>query len=528
MPTPTWSRFSANYREYPALKLALDTSSMAFADDLAASMASKIKVAFETMARIEAGEIENPTESQQVGHYWLRNPSIAPPEYRDAISKTVSDIKAFTKQVHEGELRGNGGSFRYLLMIGIGGSALGPQFVADALTTPGSTPLDVHFFDNTDPDGMDRVLSQLDGALGKTLCVVISKSGGTKETANGMLEAQNAYERAGLEFAKHAVAITVEGSKLHQLSKDQGWLTSFPIWKWVGGRTSVTSAVGLLPAALLGLNIEELLAGASACDEQTRSVEVAENPAAQLALMWHYAGSGKGEKDMVVLPYKDRLVLFPRYLQQLVMESLGKKLDLRGQTVNQGLVVYGNKGSTDQHAYVQQLCDGTNNFFVTFIEVLRDRAGSSLKIARGEGKAPVTAGDYLEGFLLGSRQALASGNRESITLTIDEITPFTIGVLIALYERAVGLYAAMIGINAYDQPGVEAGKLAAEGSLDLQEAIVKHLTAASATSDAEQIATALGTPEKAWLVFKICNHLSANGVLSRQGDGVRARFEPAR
>lgn len=528
MPTPTWSRFSANYREYPALRLALDTSSMAFADDLYSSMAAKTKIAFEAMSRIERGEIENPTEGQQVGHYWLRTPSIAPPEYREGISKTVTDIKAFTKQIHEGALRGNGGSFRYLLMIGIGGSALGPQFVADALTTPGSTPLDVHFFDNTDPDGMDRVLSQLDGALGKTLCVVISKSGGTKETANGMLEAQNAYAKAGLEFAKHAVAITVEGSKLHQLSQKNGWLTSFPIWKWVGGRTSVTSAVGLLPAALLGLNIDELLAGASACDEQTRNTNVAENPAAQLALMWHHAGAGQGDKDMVVLPYKDRLVLFPRYLQQLVMESLGKKLDLQGQTVHQGLVVYGNKGSTDQHAYVQQLCDGTNNFFVTFVEVLRDRAGHSLKIARGSDKAPVTAGDYLTGFLLGSRQALADGGRESLTLTIDDITPFTIGVLVALYERAVGLYAAMIGVNAYDQPGVEAGKLAAEGSLDLQEAIVSHLNVGATSSTAEQVATALGQPDKAWLVFKICNHLAANGVLTRQGGGADTRFEPPR
>src|SRR5690606_6590898 len=143
-------------------------------------------------------------------------------------------------------------------------------------------------------------------------------------------------------------------------------------------------------------------------------------------------------------------------------------------------------------------------------------------------KTPVTAGDYLEGFLLGSRQALANGERESLTVTIDELTPFTIGVLVALYERAVGLYAAMIGVNAYDQPGVEAGKLAAEGSLDLQEAILSHMNATTSSSSAEQIATTLGQTDKAWLVFKICNHLAANGVLNRQGNGVNARFEPAR
>ena len=116
--------------------------------------------------------------------------------------------------------------------------------------------------------------------------------------------------------------------------------------------------------------------------------------------MWYYIGNGKGLKDMVILPYKDRLELFSRYLQQLVMESLGKELDLDGHTVNQGIAVYGNKGSTDQHAYIQQLRDGLNNFFVTFISVLRDQPGQSFYVQDG-----VTSGDYLQGFLLGTRQA---------------------------------------------------------------------------------------------------------------------------
>ncbi len=108
---------------------------------------------------------------------------------------------------------------------------------------------------------------------------------------------------------------------------------------------------------------------------ETRQHDVLRNPAALLALMWYHAGNGRGAKDMVILPYKDRLLLLSRYLQQLVMESLGKELDLDGKVVNQGIAVYGNKGSTDQHAYVQQLREGVNNFFATFIEVLKDRAG---------------------------------------------------------------------------------------------------------------------------------------------------------
>ena len=129
-----------------------------------------------------------------------------------------------------------------------------------------------------------------------------------------------------------------------------------------------------------------------------------------LALMWHYAGNGRGEKDMVVLPYKDRLMLFSRYLQQLVMESLGKEKDLAGNVVRQGIAVYGNKGSTDQHAYVQQLREGVLNFFVTFIEVREDRSTPRFEVEEG-----VTSGDYLQGFLRGTRTALFENGRESIT-----------------------------------------------------------------------------------------------------------------
>src|SRR5436190_21270783 len=161
---------------------------------------------------------------------------------------------------------------------------------------------------------------------------------------------------------------------------------------WVGGRTSVLSADGLVPAALQGIGIDGLLAGAAACDEATRGHEILKNPAALMALMWYHATGGKGKKDMVVFPYKDRLLLFSRYLQQLVMESLGKREDLQGKRVDQGIAVYGNKGSTDQHAYVQQLRDGVLNFFVVFIRVL-ESGGSSTMLEPG-----VTAGDYLHGF----------------------------------------------------------------------------------------------------------------------------------
>lgn len=511
--TELWQRFQDRYTRYNNLRLAVDLSRVDLPANYFETMAEPMKRAFDAMEALEGGAIANPDEKRMVGHYWLRNASLAPtPEIREEIEETLDAVKAFARDIHLGTLAGAHGPFRNLLVIGIGGSALGPQFVANALGHPLTDRMRVFFFDNTDPDGMDRVLVTLGSDLGRTLCIVISKSGGTKETRNGMLEAQHAYERAGLHFGAHAVAVTQQGSELDRFAEKNDWIHRFPMWDWVGGRTSETSAVGLLPAALQGLDIDQLLAGARACDIATRERNPAHNPAAVMALMWHFLGNGKGQKDMVVLPYKDRLELFSKYLQQLIMESLGKEKDLQGKVVNQGLSVYGNKGSTDQHAYVQQLRDGLANFFVVFIEVLRDRHGGSLLVEPG-----VATGDFLSGFFLGTREALYESGRQSVTLTIDEVSAYTVGVLIALFERSVGLYATLVNINAYHQPGVEAGKKAAGKVIALQGKITAELAAHKGQArTAAQLAAAIGQPEEAEIVFKICEHLALN-----QGRGVR-------
>jgi glucose-6-phosphate isomerase len=403
-------------------------------------------------------------------------------------------VTRFAEDVHSGKIAPpRGGRFTHLLVIGIGGSALGPQFVASALGGKGDR-MRPFFFDNTDPDGMSRTLDALGDALGHTLTIVISKSGSTQETRNGMLEARRAYQEAGLVFEKHAVAVTGEKSLLDRAAEQDGWLARFPMWDWVGGRTSELSAVGLLPAALQGFAIGELLEGARDADAVTRRPVVAENPAALLALMWHYAGEGRGKKAMVILPYKDRLELFSRYLQQLVMESLGKEKDRKGRVVHQGLVVYGNKGSTDQHAYVQQLRDGLENFFVTFVRVLRP--GSAGCRAPLEVIPGITSADYLDGFLLGTREALYESGRDSLTLTLAEVNARSVGVLIAVYERAVGLYASLIDVNAYHQPGVEAGKKAAVRVVELQGKVMSVLAASGPDGlDAQQVAGKVGAPD---------------------------------
>jgi len=431
-----------------------------------------LHAALDAMRDLEGGSIANPDEGRQVGHFWLRAPGLAPnPEVEQAIKACIDDIESFVHAIHAGTIAPpEGGAFSKVVLCGIGGSALGPMLLADAFASP-QAPMRLWVLDNTDPDGMDAALAQV-GGLEDALIIVISKSGGTPETRNGMLEVQRAVAEQGLEFAPRAIAVTTDGSKLHQRATEEAWLKTLPMWDWVGGRTSITSSVGLLPGALVGMDVRAFLAGAAAMDDATRRRDVWANPATMLAAFWHHEGQGRGERAMVVLPYKDRMLLLSRYLQQLVMESLGKEHDRQGNVVNQGIVVYGNKGSTDQHAYVQQLRDGRHDFFATFVRVLQDRAGEHFEVEDG-----VTTGDYLDGFWQGTRKALSEKGRRSATICVDQLTERVLGALVALFERTVSIYAELIDTNAYHQPGVEAGKQAAAVVLDLQRRLMAALQA---------------------------------------------------
>ncbi len=401
-------------------------------------------LAQEALAEIEAGAIANVSEGRMVGHYWLRNPSLAPEGLGDEIEASIASVKNVSERVL------GSGDFRCVLLIGIGGSALGTQLLYSALGVNSS--LKFEFIDNTDPQGMVDTIKGLD--LATTLVLVVSKSGGTAETMNGMRTVMAAYADSGVDFDSRAVAITREGSKLHNLAST--WFGRVPQFEWVGGRTSVLSPVGLLPASLMGIDIGQLLAGAAAVDQGCR--ESSDNPANLMALSWFQAAT-RGEVNMVVLPYRDSLSCLGRYLQQLIMESVGKRLGSNGELVEQGLAVYGNKGSTDQHAFIQQLVAGRRDSFATFIVALSDPDGQS------RDESGNTPGEHLLALMLGTRRTLARSGRHSATIVLKDVTPASMGGLIALFERAVGAFAAMVGINAYDQPGVEAGKLAASSFL---------------------------------------------------------------
>ena len=218
-----WNRFQEHFYHYASLGVSLDLSRLPFPIDFLPSMESQMQRAFEAMKALEGGAIANPDERRMVGHYWLRAPHLAPePALTAEITSTLAAIKEFAAQVHSGAIAGPKGRFKHLLVIGIGGSALGPQLVAHALGRPRRDRMTVAFFDNTDPDGIDYVLDSLRGQLAKTLVLVISKSGGTAETRNGMLEALAAFRAAGLDPAKHFVAVTGAGSRLDQTAQQIG------------------------------------------------------------------------------------------------------------------------------------------------------------------------------------------------------------------------------------------------------------------------------------------------------------------
>ena len=518
LPTPDgqdhaalWERFSQLLWHDDGLGFWLDVSRMGLDPEQLAAMEPAFAAAFQAMADLEAGAIANPDEQRQVGHYWLRSPDLAPdPEARGHIREEVNRIEAFGRDVLSGALEASPGRrFTDVLWIGIGGSGLGPLLMIRVLQEPGAG-LPFHFFDNVDPDGMGRTLAGLSERLATTLVIVVSKSGGTPEPHIGMLQARRAVEAHGGTWARQAVAVTMLGSRLDQEAVEGAWRARFDMFDWVGGRTSITSAVGLLPGALIGADIRAFLAGAAAMDALTRQPQVGANPAALLAAAWHRSGDGRGRRDMVVLPYRDRLEVFSRYLQQLVMESLGKRLDRAGNVVHQGLAVYGNKGSTDQHAYVQQLRDGVDNFFATFIEVLEDPAAMPAL----EGENP---GDFLDGFLQGTRAALSEEGRFNLTITLRRLDAHSLGALIALFERAVGFYGELVNVNAYHQPGVEAGKKAAAALLDLQRRL-EQVLGDGQELDLAALQTQLQLPSPEPL-FWILRHLCANGRgVSASGD----------
>ncbi len=432
--------------------------------------------AFAEMAELEAGAVANASENRQVGHYWLRAPERAPTVgLAAAIGDANLAMRELLDKIRSGAVGNDAGEpFTDVVHIGIGGSALGPQMLVGALGTTDGFP--VHFLDNADPDGIQATLATLGARLRTAVIVVVSKSGSTPEPGHALNLTRAALASLGVTAAPNLIAVTTPDSPLDRTAAAEGWLARLPLWSWVGGRCSALSAAGLITAELAGVDSTAVLSGARDMDAWTRDTDPWLNPAALFAGVAWIAGHGRGDRGMVVLPYADRLAPLSAFIQALFMESLGKHQDRDGRVVEQGLTVLGHKGSTDQHALVQQIRDGRDDFMALLVQVLD---------LRGDGTpAALAAGDQLQGFLLGTRRALAERARPALVLTVPSVDAYALGGLVALIERTVGLYASLANLNAYDQPGVEAGKRAADALLDLSSRIRGKLVAAPAHVEA--------------------------------------------
>lgn len=358
------------------------------------------------------------------------------------------------------------------VVLGIGGSALGNSALHAALNHPchnlltreqrGGRPR-IFVLDNVDPEFVAGAMDLLD--LENTAVNVITKSGSTAETMAQCLLFMDAMEkRIGKEKMRGRVIATTDPRKgaLRGLALRQGYRL-LPVPEDVGGRFSVLSAVGLLSAAVSGIDVGEILDGAKAMHEVSTRPDVPSNPALTLALLHYLAYAKKGKSIAVMMPYCNALLGVADWFRQLWAESLGKRLDRAGAVVNAGQTPVKALGATDQHSQIQLYMEGPCDKMVTFLGVREYRREVAIP------PPPVSddAFDYLSGRTMNdliraegkaTALALARNGRPSLSIELSRITPRTVGMLLYMFEMQTAFAAEMLGIDAFDQPGVEEGK----------------------------------------------------------------------
>ena len=345
------------------------------------------------------------------------------------------------------------------VVLGIGGSALGPIAVHQALDT-GNCGMRLIVEDNVDPERFARVLNGLD--LSKTVFNAITKSGKTSETMAQMMTVADRLVKAGLPLKDHIIATTDEkNGNLVRIAQQEG-LKTFIIPSDVGGRFSELTPVGLLAAAVCGFDIRALLAGAAEMDEIC--AKEGKNPAALFALL-HVLGMRQGINLSVMLPYADSLKYMADWYAQLWAESLGKRVDADGEEIFAGQTPVKSLGVTDQHSQVQLYTEGPFDKIVTFLKVGQFRYDLPIPaafeyvedIAFLSGK---TFGQLLEAECSATEYALCKAGRPNITITLPEVNEYSVGALLHFFEMATAYAGELLHINAFDQPGVEEGKVA--------------------------------------------------------------------
>ncbi|TYT25166.1 glucose-6-phosphate isomerase [Luteimonas viscosa] len=415
------------------------------------------------MRRLLDGETVNATEGRAALHTALRGATSDAPFARECVAQAAAARTRMAEMI--GHLAAS--DVTDIVSVGIGGSDLGPRLVADALALPGAR-FRVHFLSNVDGNAARRTLAGLDPA--KTAAILISKTFGTQETLlNGGIVRDWLGDAAALDGGRvYAVSANVERAAAFGIAPER----ILPMWDWVGGRYSLWSAVGFPIALAIGMDrFEELLAGAAELDAHAAGAAPRENLVFLHALTALWNRNALGLATQAVLPYDERLKLLPNYLQQLVMESLGKSARLDGAPLHEDTVPvwWGGPGTDTQHSFFQALHQGTQVVPADFIGVVRSDDGYA------QNHRALLAN------LLAQTQALANGqasddphrayagNRPSTLILLDALTPHALGALIALYEHSVYLQSVAWGINAFDQFGVELGKQVANTLLPALE-----------------------------------------------------------
>ena len=430
-----------------------------------------------------AGEKINFTEDRAVLHVALRNRTGAPvlvdgEDVMPGVNRVLAHMKAFVTSVREGSWKGHTGErITDVVNIGIGGSDLGPCMVVEALKPYAGANLRVHCVSNVDGAHLAQTLKPLNP--GTTLFVIVSKTFTTLETLTNAKSARQWFLASGAseaDIARHFVAVSTNAQEVRAFGIDVA--NMFEFWDWVGGRYSLWSAVGLSVALSVGFeNFEELLDGAHAMDRHFRNAPLEQNIPVILALLGIWYTNFFDAESAAVIPYDQSLSRFPAYLQQADMESNGKRVTRDGELVDYatGPVLWGEPGTNGQHAFFQLIHQGTRLVPADFIAPLRSHhpigdhhakllsnffaqtealmRGKTREEARAELGAPK---DPRRERLLPHK--VFEGNRPTNTILLDELTPRSLGMLIALYEHKIFVQGVIWRVNSFDQWGVELGK----------------------------------------------------------------------
>jgi glucose-6-phosphate isomerase len=434
-----------------------------------------------------AGEKINLTENRAVLHTALRAPqdqqiTVDGQDITADVHAVLARIRTFSDAVRNGQWLGHTGKqITDIVNVGIGGSDLGPKMVCLALRQFAHPRLTMHFVSNVDGHDMDAALSRVNPET--TLFIIASKTFTTAETMMNANTARTWFLRHASEqaLAKHFVAVStnVEAIKTFGIDPDN----MFPFWAWVGGRYSVWSAIGLSVALCVGFGyFADFLAGAHAMDEHFRSAPIEQNLPMILALVGFWNREFLDCGSVSIAPYHQDLNRFPAYLQQLDMESNGKRVTRAGDTITDyatGPVIWGDVGTNGQHAYFQLLHQGTDVTPMDFIATLRPAhefqnhhaALLANCFAQSEAFMKGKTADEVRQDLAGQDPAEIErlvphktfpGNRPSNTILMEYLTPATLGALIALYEHKTFVQGALWDVNSFDQWGVELGKVLAK------------------------------------------------------------------